>query len=304
VKLDARALLMLTLPPLLWAGNAVVGRMMVGNVPPLALNALRWLLASAMLLPLGGRVLRAEGRRQIAERWPELALLSLLGVGSYNALQYLALTTSTPLNVTLIFASSPLWMMAIGALCYGVRPHGREWLGAALSLAGVVVVLSHGSVQALARVHFVTGDLLMLVAVVAWAFYSWLLARPSPSMRGERRPHWNWAELLLVQTLFGSGFGVIGAAAEWAITGATVRWSAGVVAALLFVAIGPSLIAYRLWGAGVAAVGPSVAAFFANLLPLFAAVLSAALLGEMPHAFHALAFALIVGGIVISSRRR
>jgi drug/metabolite transporter (DMT)-like permease len=303
LKLNARTALMLTLPPLLWAGNAIVGRLMVGNVPPLALNALRWVLASLLLLPLGGRVLAARGRREIAQRWPALALLSFLGVGSYNALQYLALTTSTPVNVTLIFASSPLWMMAVGALCYDVRPHGRQWLGAALSLAGVVVVLAHGSLQALARVHFVTGDLLMLVAVVAWAFYSWLLARPAPSMRGERRPHWNWAELLLVQTLFGSVFGLAGAGAEQAITHARIHWSLGVVLALLYVAVGPSLIAYRLWGAGVASVGPTIATFFANLLPLFAAVMSAALLGEPPQGYHALAFALIVGGIAVSSRR-
>jgi drug/metabolite transporter (DMT)-like permease len=70
------------------------------------------------------------------------------------------------------------------------------------------------------------------------------------------------------------------------------------------VAVGPSLIAYRCWGVGVAAVGPAVAAFFGNLTPVFAAVLSAALLGEAPHAYHGVAFALIVAGIAVSSRRR
>jgi drug/metabolite transporter (DMT)-like permease len=296
--------LLLTLPPLLWAGNAVVGRLMVGSVPPLALNALRWALASLLLLPLGWRVIgRAEERRRIAERWPELALLSFLGVGCYNALQYLGLTTSTPLNVTLIAASSPLWMMGIGALFYGVRPRGREWLGAALSLAGVLVVLSRGDASALARVHFVTGDLLMLLAVAAWAFYSWLLARPPATMRGEARPGWNWAELLLVQTLFGGTFAAVAAGAEAVVTRAPVHWSPAVLLALAYVAVGPSLIAYRCWGMGVAAVGPAVAAFFANLTPLFAALLSVLMLGEAPQPYHGLAFALIVAGIAASARR-
>jgi drug/metabolite transporter (DMT)-like permease len=53
----------------------------------------------------------------------------------------------------------------------------------------------------------------------------------------------------------------------------------------------------------VAAAGPQVAGFFVNLTPLFAAVLSAAVLGDMPKPFHAAAFALIVGGIVVSSRK-
>jgi drug/metabolite transporter (DMT)-like permease len=303
-KMTGRMAALLTLPPLLWAGNAVVGRMMVGTVPPLALNAMRWLLAGLLLLPLGWRLVGSrEGREQVLQRWRELALLGFLGVGCYNAFQYLALTTSTPLNVTLIAASSPLWMMGIGALLYGVRPRGREWIGAALSLAGVLVVLSRGDAAALARVHFVTGDLLMLVAVMTWAFYSWLLARPPASMRGDARPDWNWAELLLVQTLFGGFCAWVAAAGEAAFTDARVHWSPAVGAALAYVALGPSLIAYRCWGRGVAAVGPAVAAFFSNLTPLFAALLSAALLGEAPKAYHALAFALIVAGIAASARR-
>ena len=74
-------------------------------------------------------------------------------------------------------------------------------------------------------------------------------------------------------------------------------------AALVYVAVCPAIVAYRCWGAGVQRVGPSVAGFFSNLTPLFAAVLSAAFLGEPPHLFHAIAFVLIVGGIVVSSRR-
>ena len=75
-------------------------------------------------------------------------------------------------------------------------------------------------------------------------------------------------------------------------------------AALVYAAIGPSLIAYRWGGIGVAAVGPAIAAFFANLTPVFAALLSVALLGEAPKAYHAVAFALTVAGIAVSSRRR
>jgi drug/metabolite transporter (DMT)-like permease len=76
-----------------------------------------------------------------------------------------------------------------------------------------------------------------------------------------------------------------------------------VLAALAFVAIGPSLIAYRCWGLGVAQAGPTLAAFFVNLSPLFTALLSATLLGERPQPYHLMAFALIVAGIVVSARR-
>ena len=139
LKLTSRTAVLLTLPPLLWAGNAVVGRMAVGSVPPLTLNFLRWMLALAILLPLGWRVLREPG--QIMTRWQPLLLLGLLGVGSYNALQYLALVTSTPINVTLIAASLPVCMLLVGQLFYGVTPTRSQLWGAVLSVAGVVLVL-------------------------------------------------------------------------------------------------------------------------------------------------------------------
>ena len=83
---------------------------------------------------------------------------------------------------------------------------------------------------------------------------------------------------------------------------AAIRWSPTLIAALIFVAIGPSLIAYRCWGLGVAEAGPALAGFFVNLTPVFAAVISATLLGVGPEWYHAGAFVLIAAGIVVSSR--
>ena len=301
-RISPRIALLLTLPPLLWAGNAVVGRLLVGSVPPLALNALRWSLALILLLPLGWTVLKRPGL--IAHRWKHMALLGLLGVGSYNALQYLAVQTSTPLNVTLIAASLPVWMLAFGALMYRESPSRAQLVGAALSLLGVALVISRGSWHTLVHVHFVPGDLYMLLAVVLWALYSWMLARPPADMRGDQRPPWNWAESLLVQVLFGTAWAGAGAGLEaWAGT-TPIHWSAGVVAALVYVAVGPALIAYRCWGLGVATVGPALAAFFGNLTPVFTAVLSATLLGEWPQWYHAVAFVLIAAGIVVSAGRQ
>lgn len=304
MKISARLALMLTIPPLLWAGNAVVGRLMVGQVPPLALNAMRWLLALALLAPLGWRVFgTAANRRAVAERWPYLALLALAGVGTYNSLQYMALHTSTPLNVTLIAASSPLWMMLVGAVGWRERPQPRQLGAAALSLVGVLVVMTRGDPAALQQLQFLRGDLLMLAATASWAVYSWMLARPPASMRGEARPDWNWAELLLIQIVFGTLWGTAAAGIEHVVAPQAWQVNAWLPLVLLYVAVGPSLICYRLWALGVSQAGPQVAALFSNLTPLFAALLQALLIGEWPQPFHALAFALIVAGIVLSSRR-
>lgn len=292
-----RTIVWLTLPPLLWAGNAIVGRLMVGSVPPVTLNFLRWLLAALLLLPLGWRILRST-----SPLWPRVrrfAGLGLFGFLSYNSLQYLALQTSTPINVTLIAASMPVWMLVVGRLRYGEKARGAQLAGALLSLLGVLLVISRGSWHTLLQVRLVPGDLYMLLAVILWSVYSWMLARPSD--RSAQK--WHWSEFLLAQIVFGVAWSGVATGLELTFTDQRVQWSPAVAAALAYIAIGPSLIAYRCWGIGVAAVGPAIASFFGNLTPVFAAVMSAALLGEPPSWFHGAAFALIVLGIVVSSRR-
>jgi drug/metabolite transporter (DMT)-like permease len=224
----------------------------------------------------------------------------------YNAMQYMALVTSTPLNVTLIAASQPLWMMLVGALFYRVRPGPRDLMAAALSLAGVVVVLTRGQPSALLQLHLVPGDLLLLVAIVCWSIYSWLLAKPPASMRGAARPRWTWAEFLLVQVVFGIAWAAAGALVESAVLADAqegVRWGWPLALALLYLATGPSLVAYYAWGTGVARAGPAMAALFSNLTPLLTALISGAVLGSWPEPYHLLAFALIVTGIMCSALR-
>lgn len=307
--LTPRIALLLTLPPLMWAGNAMTGRLLAGTMTPLALNAVRWVVALAILLPLGYAAVATPARRaEVLARWWPLALLGGLGVGAYNALQYLALQTSTPINVTLIASSVPVWMMLVGIVFYGEHPRPAQWLGALLSAAGVVVVLTRGDPLALASLRLVAGDLWILLAALSWAFYSWQLARPPAALAGAARPAWDWAEALLVQVLFGLAWAG-GSAGLELLAGTAPNPSIAPVsgvalaAALVFLGLGPSVIAYRCWGVGVAAAGPAVAAFFSNLTPLFTALFSAVLLGEPPQPYHALAFAGIVGGIWLSSRR-
>src|SRR3989344_57340 len=197
-------------------------------------------------------------------------------------LQYMALQTSTPINVTLVGSSMPVWMLAVGALFFGETVTRRQLLGALLSMCGVLLVLSRGEWSQLLAFRLVPGDVFMLLATISWAFYSWLLSRTSEParIRGD------WAAFLM---------GAMGHT--------HIAWGWPLIAALAFIAVGPAVLAYRCWGVGVERAGPAVAGFFVNLTPLFAGILSAAFLGETPQLFHGVAFALIVGGIVVSSRR-
>ena len=296
-RLTPTAAALLTIPPFLWAANAVVGRLAVDLISPVTLNLFRWVLAFLILLPLGGWVLRPGSG--IGTHWRRFALLGLLGIGLYNALQYLALQTSTPLNVTLVASSMPLWMLAIGRLFFDAKVSRQQLAGVVLSIAGVALVLARGDLAQLARLRLVPGDLYMLAASICWAWYSWLLSRRAEpdAIRAD------WAAFLLAQLVYGLMWSGALAAGEWAVGGGRLHWGWPLAAILAFVAVGPAVVAYRCWGMGVQRAGPAVAGFFSNLTPVFAALMSALFLGETPRWYHAIAFALIVAGIVVSSRR-
>jgi len=296
-RLTPRTIFLLTLPPLLWAGNTIVGRLVHDVVPPVLLNFMRWLIALGILLVLAGPVF---GRTSpLWAHWRRFALLGLLGIGMYNALQYMALQSSTPINVTLVAAGLPVWMMLTGRLFFGVPISRAQVAGAVLSIAGVVLVLARGEWQHLLALRLVPGDLFMILATIAWSVYSWLLIRTTEpaTLRAD------WAGFLLAQVGFGALWSGAFALGEQALGPSGVQWSWTLMAALLYVAVGPAIIAFRCWGEGVRQAGPGVAAFFVNLTPLFTALLSTAILGETPHGYHAAAFVLIVAGIVVSARR-
>jgi drug/metabolite transporter (DMT)-like permease len=288
----------LSLATLLWAGNAIAGRALVGSISPITLSAVRWGLAVLILLPLGWRVIKPSSA--LWQNKGRFLVLGFLGVGTYNVLLYLALQTSTAINVTLIGASMPIWMLFIGAVFYQVKPTLLQLLGAIVSLAGVAIVLSRGEPTSLLSMQVVMGDLFIMLATILWACYSWMISRPGKST--ERQ--WPWAEFLLAQVLIGFMWTMLFEGAEIASGHAFIELNYWTGALILFVAIGPSLIAYRCWGLGVNGAGPTVAAFFANLIPLFTALLSAAILGDPPQLFHGIAFALIAIGILVSSNRR
>jgi drug/metabolite transporter (DMT)-like permease len=191
-------------------------------------------------------------------------------------------------------------MLGIGALFFGAAHHRAPDRRRGAVDLGVLVVLSRGDWDRLLQVRLVPGDLYMLLGTIAWAVYSWLLARPHDpqAIRSD------WAAFLMAQTGVRAGWSGAVRGRRMGCRAAAHRPGLGRwLAALAFVAS-----ARRSWptaaGAlGVQRAGPTIASFFSNLTPLFAAVMSAAFLGEAPHGYHGIAFLLIVGGIVVSSRK-
>jgi len=297
---------LLMLPPVFWAGNAIVGRLVVGVIPPLAFNFGRWAIAFLILLPFCYRELK-----DISFCWRSFLrffVLGFLGIASYNALQYMALVSSSPINVTLVASSIPVFMLLVGRFVYGVHFRLVALMGVLLSVLGVLVVISRGDLFALLALELVVGDLLMLVAALSWTFYSWMLARPDPQLSMVEKIRSHWVAFLAIQIGFGAISSFIFAVIDWWLSldawTYKLEWGPTLIAALVYVAIFPGIVAFRAWGLAVQRVGPSFAGVVVNLTPLLAALFSAVFLNEKPELYHGLAFLLIVIGIAVFQRAR
>ncbi len=298
MRASALTFFYLTPAALMWAGNAIVGKILVQSSSPVLLNTIRWGVTALLLLPFAWRVLMP--RSPLWTHRKRFLLLSLFGVGSYNVLLYLALQSSTPINVTLIGASMPIWAIMIGAIVYNERAQIRQIAGALISMAGVAVVIARGDFERLIEIEFVAGDLWMVLATILWGAYSWMLAHPKQST--ERS--WPWAEFLLAQVGFGFCWSLVFAGTEYQLGLSYFSWTWQTLAMIGYVIIGPSLIAYRCWGLGVNQAGATVATFFTNLIPIFTAILSTLLLQRPPELFQGVAFALILVGIYLSIAKK
>ena len=275
---------------LFWAGNTIVGRAVAPYVPPMTLAFIRWAGASLALLPFAWPHLKRD-LPAIRRNLPILLLLGVLGIGMFNALLYKFLHYTTATNSLLLQAAIPPMVLLFDALLFRVQPGRAQLAGVLLSCAGVIAVISGGHLETLTSLRFGTGDLLMLAAVTIWGLYTSLL---------RLRPAMDWRSFLFSTFLVGVVALFLPAATEWRdfhiATLGPPQW-----AALLYVALLPSLLSYALFNAAVERVGPVPAGQAATLLPLFGALLAALLLHEPLGRHHLAGMALILAGIVVAA---
>jgi len=253
-----------------------------------ALAFWRWALATVLLLPFAWRHLWRD-RAALWAGWPLLLLLSVLGVSTFNTLLYHAAHTTTATNIALMQTAMPAAIVALDLVLFRRRPAGMGMVGAFLAMAGAAVVVLRGDPRSLLALDLVEGDLWMMLAVLAYALYSILIPRRPPSHMLAFLGATFVAGTILLLPLF---------LWERAVQGPH-EWNAGIVAAILYVAIFPSILAYLFWNRGVEKVGAGQTGLFICLMPIFTAALAVPLLGERLAPFHLAGFVLIVAGIFL-----
>jgi drug/metabolite transporter (DMT)-like permease len=283
---------LLTLTPLFWAGNAVVGRAVAGHFPPITLSILRWSTAFLIVLPFAWPHLMRDWAA-IRERFGIMAVLSLTGISIFNSLQYWALEYTEALNALLMQSSGPLFVAIWSLLLLGVRLTWAQAAGILVSLSGVLVILLRGDLGALARISLNKGDLIYLVALAIFGFYSTLSVK---------RPAIHDLSFLA----FTFGFGAVCLIPPFILELAfrpMAQFTPHNLAVLAYVAIFPSILSYLCFNRGVELIGANRAAPFFHLIPVFGSAMAILFLGEKPQLFHLAGYALVLVGVFIAARK-
>ncbi len=169
----------LALPPLIWAGNFVVGRAASADVPPMMLAFARHLIAMLVLLPFSWAMMKRDMSRYWEFRWL-LARTSLAGLVAFNLLVYIGLHSTTASNAQLMNSAIPVLIILFGAVFQQQRLGAVQAFGLLLSCLGVLTIILHGALSRLVALQFSQGDLIVFAAMVSFSLYSiWLRSFPA-----------------------------------------------------------------------------------------------------------------------------
>jgi drug/metabolite transporter (DMT)-like permease len=267
-----------------WATNMALGRWLRNDIGPITLAASRFFVASLIYALMLRRQPLAE-RRLGKDRWLLLAM-GLCGVAIFVPVLYLGLRYTTAVNATLINGLGPIITGVLAAALIQEPMSRRQVGGAAVALAGVLFLISGGSIEFWRTANLNTGDLILLGGISLWSLYS-VLAR--------RVMHHRSA---LSATAFSSFLGLpfLLLAATWEVQVLPVNLSPSLVLLVLYIGVVPTVIGILAWNEGVRRLGSSGAMVFYNTLPLYGALVGLLFLGESVGAAHLAGGALIIGG--------
>ena len=285
--------LLLCITAAFWAGNAIIGRLAAGHIPPVTLGFLRWFGAFLLVLPFAWRHLKRDWD-VIRAKLGLMVIVSITGVGIFSTLQYWALEYTEALNTLLLQSALPLIVAVWSLILLGVRLTLAQAIGVMVSLAGVLVILLHGDLTALSNIRFNKGDLIFTVALSIFGLYSVLVTK-RPALHG----------LSFVAFTFGCGAACLVPLLIWELLARPLmQLDAKNVLSLIYVAVFPSTLAYLCFNRGVRLIGANRAAPFFHVVPVFGSIMAMIFLGERPQPFHFIGFALVLSGVFVASRKQ
>lgn len=278
---------------LFWSGNFIVGRGIHNEIPPITLAFWRWAVALLIILPFSmGHIVHQFDL--IRRNLKILTVLAILSVTNFSIFIYMALKLSTATNTVIINSMIPIFIVMVSWMGFKERITFRQSIGIAISLAGLMFIITNGNLSNLISVRFSKGDFWTISAGISWALYSVLL-RKCPT---ELNPLGFLATLIIIGTLCISPFYI------WEMsTGRTMNISQVSIGSIVYVALFASILAYIFWNKAIQTIGANKTGVFIHLMPVFSIILAIIFLDETLRGYHIKGAILIFSGILLTTTR-
>jgi len=285
---------LLVLASLFWSGNFIVGKFAtLFEIPPLTLNAFRWVAVWIILIPFTYKEIY-KNYSYIKKNFLVISLMGIITISTFNSVVYFALNYTQVINAVLVLAVIPAVTIVLSSLMKIEKTNFFQIFGLILSIFGVGSIISNGDIERIASLSFNKGDLWMLVCVFTWALYSTLL----------KKYKFKFSQFSLIQLMVSVGvlFLIPQYFYEQSI-GLDVNFNKAFFLILFYVVVFPAIAAYYCWQKGIEIIGPNRATMFIQLMPLFSAVMAIIIFKEKFELYHFVGAAFIVSGIYLSNKK-
>ena len=285
-------ILLAVLATIIWSGNFIISRGVSKQIGPVSLAFFRWLAATVLLAPFAWKKFVAE-KQVVKTNWKYLFWVSLTGITLFNTCVYVAGHFTTAINMALIgTTSSPIFATIFAAVFVKEKIGPFRLAGMLICIVGILILISHGSLQTLAAFRFSTGDLWVLAGAFAFAVYSTLVRKKPVAI----------SSLNFLFVVFAAGvlmlfpFFLI----ELFVND-PIQWSLSLMGVILYLGAGASIISFLCWNIAIQKIGAGRTVLFGNLIPIFSALEAVWLLGEKITNIHIISGALVIAGLLLAN---
>lgn len=283
------------LATIIWSGNFIVARGISREIPPISLNFYRWLTASILIFPFAWKSYRQE-KEIVYKNLKYLFWVSLTGIAIFNTFVYIAGHYTSAINMALIgTTSSPVFATLLASIFLNETIRPLRITGLVICIAGIILLLSQGSIERLIAFRFSTGDWWMLSGALFFAIYNTLVRRKPAAI----------SSLNFIFVCFSLGTLLLLPFYLWEISQTEpVAWNGRLFGIILYLGLGTSVISYFCWNIAIARLGSSRTALFGNLIPIFASLEAVLILNERLKTIHIVSGMIVLAGLLIANLKK
>ena len=288
------AYFLLILTTIFWSGNFIVGKAAsIYEIPPFSLNFYRWFFAGLILMPFTIKEL-INKKNYIFSNLGFFIILGITSITIFNSIVYYSLYYTQVISGVLMISTIPVWIIFISSILKIEKTNIFQIIGVALSLTGVIFIITKADIDLIKNLDFNKGDLTMVIAMFSWALYSSLL----------KKKKYEISQISLLQVVIITGLVFLTPVYFIEMNmGNVIKLGKPFYLTLTYVVLFPGLASFFFWIKGIGIIGANRAGAFLHLMPIFGAIMAMIIFDEKFMFYHFLGAIFIIAGITLSNKK-